>query len=184
MIRVFHPRGVKELFWKAGRTHEKTTLRKLFKKFPKTTATSAGGKRALQLAQLKGIKKVQALGKRHGVEGLGAYTKGKKIKPSRYKPTHFDDPNKAYADLHQIKGRASAEAKERLHGWGFKPRNPRFYKVTERILTKPVYKTVKGKKVVSHHLGSQITRTRKTPQYIKHKNLSAWIKSGRKTYKD
>ena len=178
MIKIFHPRGVKELFWKAGRTTEQTAFKRLIKKYP-TQAIKAH-----KLAQLKGIKKVQALGKRHGVEGLGAYTKGKKIKPSRYKPTHFDDPNKAYADLHQIKGRASAEAKERLHGWGFKPRNPRFYKVTERILTKPVYKTVKGKRVVSHHLGSQITRSRKTPQYIKHKNLSAWIKSGRKTYKD
>ena len=70
MIKVFHPRGVKELFWKAGRTTEKVTFRRLIKKHP----TQA--KRALQVAQLKGIKKVQALGKRHGVEGLGAFTKG------------------------------------------------------------------------------------------------------------
>ena len=178
MIKIFHPRGVKELFWKAGRTTEKVAFKRLIKKYPKQ------GIKAFTIAQRKGLQKVQALGKRHGVEGLGVSLRGKRVKPSRYKPTHFDDPNKAYADLHQIKGRASAEAKETLHGWGFKPRNPRFYKVTERILTKPVYKTVKGKRVISHHLGSQITRSRKAPQYIKHKNLSAWIKSGRKTYKD
>ena len=165
MVKIFHPRGVKELIWKAGRTTEKVTFKRLLKKHP------TKGVRAFQVAQLKGLKKVQALGKRHGVEGLGVSLRGKRIKPSRYKPTHFDDPNKAYADLHQIKGRASAEAKETLHGWGFRPRNPRFYKVTERRRD-PLTK------------GTSLFRVRKGPQYIKHKNLSAWIKSGRKTYKD
>ena len=165
MVKIFHPRGVKELIWKAGRTTEKVTFKRLLKKHP------TKGVRAFQVAQLKGLKKVQALGKRHGVEGLGVSLRGKRVKPSRYKPTHFDDPNKAYADLHQIKGRASAEAKETLHGWGFRPRNPRFYKVTERRRD-PLTR------------GTSLFRVRKGPQYIKHKNLSAWIKSGRKTYKD
>ena len=165
MVKIFHPRGLKELIWKAGRTTETVAFKRLLKKHP------TKGVRAFQVAQLKGLKKVQALGKRHGVEGLGVSLRGKRVKPSRYRPTHFDDPNKAYADLHQIKGRASAEAKETLHGWGFRPRNPRFYKVTERIRD-PLTR------------GTSLFRVRKGPQYIKHKNLSAWIKSGRKTYKD
>ena len=165
MVKIFHPRGLKELIWKAGRTTETVAFKRLIKKHPKQ------GIRAFTIAQRKGLQKVQALGKRHGVEGLGVSLRGKRIKPSRYKPTHFDDPNKAYADLHQIKGRASAEAKETLHGWGFRPRNPRFYKVTERRRD-PLTK------------GTSLFRVRKGPQYIKHKNLSAWIKSGRKTYKD
>ena len=165
MVKIFHPRGLKELIWKAGRTTEKVAFKRLIKKYPKQ------GVRAFTIAQRKGLQKVQALGKRHGVEGLGVSLRGKRIKPSRYKPTHFDDPNKAYADLHQIRGRASAEAKDLLHGWGFRPRNPRFYKVTERRRD-PLTK------------GTSLFRVRKGPQYIKHKNLSAWIKSGRKTYKD
>ena len=165
MVKIFHPRGVKELIWKAGRTTEKVAFKRLIKKHP------TKGVRAFQVAQLKGLKKVQALGKRHGVEGLGVSLRGKRGKPSRYRPTHFDDPNKAYADLHQIKGRASAEAKETLHGWGFRPRNPRFYKVSERRKDPLTGRT-------------SLFRVRKGPQYIKHKNLSAWIKSGRKTYKD
>ena len=165
MVKIFHPRGLKELIWKAGRTTETVAFKRLIKKHPKQ------GIRAFTIAQRKGLQKVQALGKRHGVEGLGVSLRGKRVKPSRYKPTHFDDPNKAYADLHQIKGRASAEAKETLHGWGFRPRNPRFYKVTERRRD-PLTK------------GTSLFRVRKGPQYIKHKNLSAWIKSGRKTYKD
>ena len=165
MVKIFHPRGLKELIWKAGRTTETVAFKRLIKKHPKQ------GIKAFTIAQRKGLQKVQALGKRHGVEGLGVSLRGKRIKPSRYKPTHFDDPNKAYADLHQIKGRASAEAKETLHGWGFRPRNPRFYKVTERRRD-PLTK------------GTSLFRVRKGPQYIKHKNLSAWIKSGRKTYKD
>ena len=163
MIKIFHPRGVKELFWKAGRTTEKVAFKRLIKKYPKQ------GVRAFTIAQRKGLQKVQALGKRHGVEGLGVSLRGKRVKPSRYKPTHFDDPNKAYADLHQIRGRASAEAKDLLHGWGFKPRNPKFYKVTEK-------RVIPG--------GSALFRTRKGPPYRKHKNLSAWLKSGRKTYED
>ena len=165
MVKIFHPRGLKELIWKAGRTTETVAFKRLIKKHPKQ------GIKAFTIAQRKGLQKVQALGKRHGVEGLGVSLRGKRIKPSRYKPTHFDDPNKAYADLHQIKGRASAEAKETLHGWGFRPRNPRFYKVTERRRD-PLTR------------GTSLFRVRKGPQYIKHKNLSAWIKSGRKTYKD
>ena len=165
MVKIFHPRGLKELIWKAGRTTETVAFKRLIKKHPKQ------GIRAFTIAQRKGLQKVQALGKRHGVEGLGVSLRGKRVKPSRYRPTHFDDPNKAYADLHQIKGRASAEAKETLHGWGFRPRNPRFYKVTERRRD-PLTK------------GTSLFRVRKGPQYIKHKNLSAWIKSGRKTYKD
>ena len=165
MVKIFHPRGLKELIWKAGRTTETVAFKRLIKKHPKQ------GIRAFTIAQRKGLQKVQALGKRHGVEGLGVSLRGKRIKPSRYKPTHFDDPNKAYADLHQIKGRASAEAKETLHGWGFRPRNPRFYKVSERRKDPLTGRT-------------SLFRVRKGPQYIKHKNLSAWIKSGRKTYKD
>ena len=165
MVKIFHPRGLKELIWKAGRTTETVAFKRLIKKHPKQ------GIRAFTIAQRKGLKKVQALGKRHGVEGLGVSLRGKRVKPSRYRPTHFDDPNKAYADLHQIKGRASAEAKQTLHGWGFRPRNPRFYKVSERRKDPLTGRT-------------SLFRVRKGPQYIKHKNLSAWIKSGRKTYKD
>ena len=95
MIKVFHPRGVKELFWKAGRTTEEVTFKRLLKKHP----TQA--KRALKVAQLKGVKKVQALGKRHGVEGLGAYTKGPKVKPSRYQKSFLkdDDPKRALKSM-------------------------------------------------------------------------------------
>ena len=119
MIKVFHPRGVKELFWKAGRTTEEVTFKRLLKKHP----TQA--KRALKVAQIKGIKKVQALGKRHGVEGLGAFTKGPKIKRSRAGPFHrrgkdfpdlADDPTiggvKAYADMPSIKRQLSRMAKQ------------------------------------------------------------------------
>ena len=126
MIKVFHPRGIKELFWKAGRTTEEVTFKRLLKKHP----TQA--KRAHKLAQLKGIKKVQALGKRHGVEGLGAFTKGPKIKPSKGSPFHHrgkdypdlaDDPTiggvKAYADMPSIKRQLSREATEKIRGWGF-----------------------------------------------------------------
>ena len=126
MIKVFHPRGVRELFWKAGRTTEKTAFKRLIKKSP-TQAIKAH-----KLAQLKGVKKVQALGKRHGVEGLGIFTKGRKIKPSKARPFHrrgkdypdlADDPTvggvKAYADMPSIKRRASTEASFTKHSWGF-----------------------------------------------------------------
>ena len=126
MIKIFHPRGVKELFWKAGRTTEQTAFKRLIKKYP-TQAIKAH-----KLAQLKGVKKVQALGKRHGVEGLGTFTKGPKIKRSRAGPFHrrgkdfpdlADDPTiggvKAYADMPSIKRQLSREATEKIKGWGF-----------------------------------------------------------------
>ena len=64
MIKFFHPRGVQELFWRAGQTTEKVAFRRLTKKYPKQA------RKAHKLAQLKGLKKVESLGKRHGVEGL------------------------------------------------------------------------------------------------------------------
>ena len=164
MIKIFHPRGVKELIWKAGRTTEKISFKRSIKKHP------TQGIRAYKIAQIKGIKKVQALGKRHGVEGLGASLKGPKIK-SRWRPQHFDDPNLAYRDMPQIVGRASAEAKQKMHGWGFRPKSKGYYKITERI---------KDPKTGIF----AATRIRKKPQYTKHKNLSSWLKSGRKTFED
>ena len=126
MVKIFHPRGLKELIWKAGRTTEKVTFKRLLKKHP------TKGVRAFQVAQLKGLKKVQALGKRHGVEGLGAFTKGPKIKRSRAGPFHHrgkdfpdlaDDPTiggvKAYADMPSIKRQLSREATAKVKGWGF-----------------------------------------------------------------
>ena len=83
MIKIFHPRGVKELIWKAGRKTEEVTFKRLIKKHPKQ------GIRAHKIAQRKGLKKVQALGKRHGVEGLGASFKGPKIKPTRLRHGFF-----------------------------------------------------------------------------------------------
>ena len=119
MIKIFHPRGVKELIWKAGRTTEKISFKRLIKKHPKQ------GIRAHKIAQLKGLKKVQALGKKHKVEGLGAFIKGPKIKPSRIRPRHTrgkdfpdlaDDPTiggvKAYADMPSIKRQLSKMAKQ------------------------------------------------------------------------
>ena len=70
MVKFFNPQGVKELIWRAGRTTERVAHKRLIKKFPKRTGTISGGSRALKLAQLKGVKKVESLGKRHGVEGL------------------------------------------------------------------------------------------------------------------
>ena len=119
MIKIFHPRGVKELIWKAGRKTEEVTFKRLIKKHPKQ------GIRAYKLAQIKGKKKVLALGKRHSVEGLGAFIKGPKIKPSRIRPRHTrgkdfpdlaDDPTiggvKAYADMPSIKRQLSKMAKQ------------------------------------------------------------------------
>ena len=119
MIKIFHPRGVKELFWRAGKTTEAVTFKRLIKKHPKQ------GIRAHKIAQIKGIKKVQALGKKHKVEGLGAFIKGPKIKPSRIRPRHTrgkdfpdlaDDPTiggvKAYADMPSIKRQLSKMAKQ------------------------------------------------------------------------
>ena len=70
MVKFFNPQGVKELIWRAGRTTERVAHKRLIKKFPKRAGTVRGGSRALKLAQLKGVKKVESLGKRHGVEGL------------------------------------------------------------------------------------------------------------------
>jgi len=119
MIKIFHPRGVQELFWKAGRTTEKVTFRRLLKKHP----TQA--KKAFEIAQLKGKQKVLALGKRHKVKGLGVFIKGPKIKRSRGGPFHrrgkdfpdlADDPTiggvKAYADMPSIKRQLSRMAKQ------------------------------------------------------------------------
>ena len=58
-----HP-GIKDLIWKAGKTTEVATQRRLFKKFP-------GQKiKAQKLAQLKGLKKVKTLSKKYEVQGL------------------------------------------------------------------------------------------------------------------
>tara|TARA_R100001480_G_scaffold131706_1_gene129006 strand:- start:44 stop:499 length:456 start_codon:yes stop_codon:yes gene_type:complete len=126
MIKVFHPRGVKELFWKAGRTTEKVTFARLLKKHPKQA------KRALKVAQLKGMKKIEALGKKHKVEGLGVYIPKRKMKLSKTGPFHHrgkdfpdlaDDTTiggvKAYADMPSIKRQLSREATEKIKGWGF-----------------------------------------------------------------
>ena len=64
MVKFFNPQGVKELIWRAGRTTEKVAHRRLIRKFPKQ------GAKAFKLAQLKGVKKVKSLGKKHEVEGL------------------------------------------------------------------------------------------------------------------
>ena len=145
MIKLFHPRGVKELIWKAGRTTEKISFKRLIKKHPKQ------GIRAHKIAQIKGIKKVQALGKKHKVEGLGAFIKGPKIKPSRIRPRHTrgkdfpdlaDDTTiggvKAYADMPSIKRQLSSEAKHRVKDWGF------------GSLSKPKHTYIKGKKGSLH----------------------------------
>ena len=180
-VKKAHPSGLKDLVWKAGRTTERTTFTRMMKKYPGSSA------KAYKVAQQKGVRKVASLGKRLGVEGLGvggSIKTIKKFKPSKYKTTHFDDPNLAYSDMPQIIGRASAERKDIMNQWGFKPRNRRFFKVQEKVMTGPIYKTDKGKKVLLKYKGSEIRRTRKTPKYIKHKNLSAWTKSGYKTYKE
>ena len=183
MSIIYHPRGLKELLWKAGRSTETTTFRRLIKKYP-----GSSGTKAYTIAQQKGLRKIQSLSTRLKVEGLGASQgikkRFKKFKPSKARPKHWrgkdypdlaDDQTiggvKAYADLPAIKGRASAEAKTLQHGWGFRPKNPRYYKVTEKRIDP------KTKRVTAF-------RVRKSPQYVKHKNVSAWFKSGRKTYKD
>ena len=121
MIKGFHPRGVQELIWKAGRTTEKVSFKRLIKKYPGEKQAI----RAFKVAQRKVLKKVQALGKKHKVEGLGAFIKGPKIKPSRIRPRHTrgkdfpdlaDDPTiggvKAYADMPSIKRQLSKMAKQ------------------------------------------------------------------------
>jgi len=129
MVKIFHPHGLKELVWKAGRSTERTTFTRMLKKYP------GSGVRAYKVAQQKGLRKVQSLGKRLGVEGLGASKSIKTIKrfkPSRIRPRHTrgkdfpdlaDDTTiggvKAYADMPSIKRQLSREAKERVKGWGF-----------------------------------------------------------------
>ena len=144
MVKIFHPHGLKELVWKAGRSTERTTFTRMLKKYP------GSGVRAYKVAQQKGLRKVQSLGKKLGVEGLGA-GKGiktiKKFKPSRIRPRHTrgkdfpdlaDDTTiggvKAYADMPSIKRQLSREAKERVKGWGFGE------------LSKPKSLYIKGKK--------------------------------------
>ena len=144
MVKIFHPHGLKELVWKAGRSTERATFKRMLKKYP------GSGVRAYTVAQQKGLRKVQSLGKRLGVEGLGA-GKGiktiKKFKPSRIRPRHTrgkdfpdlaDDTTiggvKAYADMPSIKRQLSREAKERVKGWGFGE------------LSKPKSLYIKGKK--------------------------------------
>ena len=129
MVKMFHPHGLKELVWKAGRSTERTTFTRMLKKYPGSWV------RAYKIAQQKGLRKVQSLGKKLGVEGLGA-GKGiktiKRFKPSRIRPRHSrgkdfpdlaDDTTiggvKAYADMPSIKRQLSREAKERVKGWGF-----------------------------------------------------------------
>ena len=129
MVKIFHPHGLKELVWKAGRSTEKATFKRMLKKYP------GSGVRAYTVAQQKGLRKVQSLGKKLGVEGLGA-GKGiktiKRFKPSRIRSRHTrgkdfpdlaDDTTiggvKAYADMPSIKARASKEAVDVKHMWGF-----------------------------------------------------------------
>ena len=129
MVKMFHPHGLKELVWKAGRSTERTTFTRMLNKYP------GSGVRAYKVAQQKGLRKFQSLGKRLGVEGLGV-GKGiktlKKYKPSRIRPRHTrgkdfpdiaDDTTiggvKAYADMPSIKARASKEAVDIKHMWGF-----------------------------------------------------------------
>ena len=129
MVKMFHPHGLKELVWKAGRSTERTTFTRMLKKYP------GSGVRAYKVAQQKGLRKVQSLGKRLGVEGLGASKSIKTIKrfkPSRIRPRHTrgkdfpdlaDDTTiggvKAYADMPSIKARTSKEAIDIKHMWGF-----------------------------------------------------------------
>ena len=144
MVKIFHPHGLKELVWKAGRSTERATFKRMLKKYP------GSGVRAYTVAQQKGLRKVQSLGKRLGVEGLGvgkSIKTTKKFKPSRIRPRHHrgadypdlaDDTTiggvKAYADMPSIKRQLSREAKERVKGWGFGE------------LSKPKSLFIKGKK--------------------------------------
>ena len=128
-VNKAHPQGLKDLVWKAGRTTERTAFTRMLKKYP------GSGVRAYTVAQQKGLRKVESLGKRLGVTGLGvgkSIKTTKKFKPSRIRPRHHrgadypdlaDDTTiggvKAYADMPSIKRQLSREAKERVKGWGF-----------------------------------------------------------------
>ena len=81
MSKIFHPRGLKELLWKAGRSTETTTFRRLIKKYP-----GSSGTKAYTIAQQKGLRKIQSLGKRFKVEGLGA-SQGIKKRFKKFKPS-------------------------------------------------------------------------------------------------
>ena len=128
-VKKAHHIGIKDFVLKAGRSTERTTFTRLLKKYP------GSGKKAYKVAQQKGLRKVQSLGQRLGVQGLGA-SKGiktiKKFKPSRIRPRHTrgkdfpdiaDDTTiggvKAFADMPSIKARASKEALDVKHMWGF-----------------------------------------------------------------
>ena len=125
-----HPQGLKDLVWKAGRTTERTAFNRMLKKYPGSSKV-----RAFKLSQQKGVRKVESLGKRLGVTGLGvgkSIKTTKKFKPSKVRPRHHrgadypdlaDDTTiggvKAYADMPSIKAQLSREATERVRGWGF-----------------------------------------------------------------
>jgi len=139
-----HPQGLKDLVWKAGRTTERTAFTRMMKKYPGSKV------KAFKLSQQKGLRKVESLGKRLGVTGLGvgkSIKTTKKFKPSRIRPRHHrgadypdlaDDTTiggvKAYADMPSIKAQLSREATERVRGWGFGE------------LSKPKSLFIKGKK--------------------------------------
>jgi len=139
-----HEHGLKDLVWRAGRTTERTTFNRMLKKYPKSSI------KAFKVSQQKGLRKVESLGKRLGVTGLGTGTSIKtikKFKPSRARPRHHrgadypdlaDDTTiggvKAYADMPSIKAQLSREATERVRGWGFGE------------LSKPKSLFIKGKK--------------------------------------
>jgi len=63
-IKFFMP-GIKELVLKAGRSTEKTTFKRLQKRYPGSERSKI---RAFKIAQIKGEKKVQSLTKRFGIE--------------------------------------------------------------------------------------------------------------------
>ena len=124
-----HSQGLKDLVWKAGRTTERTAFTRMLKKYPGSPV------KAFKLSQQKGLRKVESLGKRLGVTGLGvgkSIKTTKKFKPSRIRPRHHrgadypdlaDDTTiggvKAYADMPSIVRRASKEATDVKHMWGF-----------------------------------------------------------------
>ena len=143
-VNKAHPQGLKDLVWKAGRTTERTAFTRMLKKYPGSPV------KAFKLSQQKGLRKVESLGKRLGVTGLGvgkSIKTTKKFKPSRIRPRHHrgadypdlaDDTTiggvKAYADMPSIKAQLSREATERVRGWGFGE------------LSKPKSLFIKGKK--------------------------------------
>ena len=142
-VNKAHPQGLKDLVWKAGRTTERTAFTRMLKKYPGSPV------KAFKLSQQKGLRKVESLGKRLGVTGLGvgkSIKTTKKFKPSRIRPRHHrgadypdlaDDTTiggvKAYADMPSIKAQLSREATERVRGWGFGP------------LSKPKHVFIRGK---------------------------------------